>query len=424
MARKTTKGLNLYFFLNKRSTTTEEDSVLIIADLKYRANQQEYKTRFSTGISCKVKAFNKGTIKNIPAEPEATEKNEALLKIRKEAEKIFRHHKETGKDLPLPERFKDMIIGQQQIIEVERNFITDFQEFIQNKKALGKNYSTINTTERTLELLQNFVEKQNKKHLLRYENINLTFYSQFVEYLRTHHHHKDNTIGKYIKKLKEFLNYALRSGWNKYQYYKLKEFAILESEVEKFFLSEEEIQKIINLDLTNKPHLEKARDLFIVAIETGTDFTDYKKVFDKNNLHEVEGGADIRLNRGKTKTLCIVPASPLLLKILAKYNFSFKTFPTLKTFNLYLKVLRKKAKIEPRTSKDLSAKDLRRSAITRKWNKGYPIQLVMKMVGHKTEREHYKYVGLSPDDFSHLTRKHDTSLNINSNELSEILKNK
>ena len=58
----------------------------------------------------------------------------------------------------------------------------------------------------------------------------------------------------------------------------LSDFKILDEESDAIYVTNEEINRIYNLDLSSKPHLQKYRDLFIIGCLTGLRFSDFSQI--------------------------------------------------------------------------------------------------------------------------------------------------
>jgi hypothetical protein len=101
---------------------------------------------------------------------------------------------------------------------------------------------------------------------LRFESINKNFYIQFTGKLRNEKGYKENSIGAVIKAIKMFINEANDMGMCNVHEHKKKYFkATANDETDAIYLNDEEIARIINLDLTQYPHLQAERDRFIVS---------------------------------------------------------------------------------------------------------------------------------------------------------------
>lgn len=102
---------------------------------------------------------------------------------------------------------------------------------------------------------------KNTKQEITFLSINYTFYKKFVKYLTYHVVKPDktkglatNTVGKQIKNLKIFLRDCYRKGICRK--IDLDDFKTLTEEVDKIYLTSEEIEEIAKLDLSDDKELE------------------------------------------------------------------------------------------------------------------------------------------------------------------------
>ena len=150
-----------------------------------------------------------------------------------------------------------------------------------------------------------------------FPDIDNEFREKFIEILRKKGL-KTNTIGKKLQTLKIFLNDAYYKGINHHLKYKDRNFKTPKEETDNIYLTKDEINQFYEYDLSDKPSLERVRDLFVVACWTGgVRFSDWEKItLDriKNNI--------LTLVQQKTKKKVFIPVHPILLEILSKYNYN------------------------------------------------------------------------------------------------------
>lgn len=170
------------------------------------------------------------------------------------------------------------------------------------------------------------VYQTSKKHLLnfaalygmndiQFEDINAEFYDNYIQYFNSLNFAK-NSVGKQIKVLKTFLNAATDRGINTNQFFKSKLFKKPTEEVDKIFLTDEEIQKISALDLSGQGSIEATRDLFVIACYTGFRFSDFSTIKREHIDDEF-----ITKKTLKTKAKVVIPIHPIVRTILEKYNY-------------------------------------------------------------------------------------------------------
>jgi hypothetical protein len=136
-------------------------------------------------------------------------------------------------------------------------------------KTRDRKPGTKKQLKQTIRNLKEF--SQSTKRNLHLESIDLEFYDQFIEFLLQKNYGK-NTIGTVIKNIKVFMNEAVDRNLTNNLQFKNKRFKSVEEPSENIYLSETEIQRIYELDLSNNLRLDKVRDLFIIACYTGLRF--------------------------------------------------------------------------------------------------------------------------------------------------------
>ena len=165
--------------------------------------------------------------------------------------------------------------------------------------------------------------------------------------------------------------------------------------VEREFLNEEEIQKLIDKEL-HLDRLKLVRDMFIFSCFTGLAYSDVKKLSNSDITIGIDGEKWIRTKRTKTKTLSSIPILPVAEEILDRY----KNHPEVKNSGFILPVLSnqksnaflKEIALMCDIKKPLTTHVARHTfATTITLTNGVPIESVSKMLGHKDLRttQHY-----------------------------------
>lgn len=150
----------------------------------------------------------------------------------------------------------------------------------------------------------------------------------------------NDTIGKYIECLKTFCKWAEERGYNKYTFYnQFSNFTKANRKRKKkgneiVTLTLPELKNLYFFDFSNKPHLERVRDLFCFAVYTGQRWSDIDRL-DKRDIH----GDIWSFNAFKTKKqmdLDLIGFASPALDILKKYDSQLPKI-SLTKFNLYIK---------------------------------------------------------------------------------------
>lgn len=294
------------------------------------------------------------------------------------------------------ENFKEKLFGSD---EKQRMLVSIFQDHNNKiKELIGKEYAA-GTLERYTTSLKHTIEFLQWKYNIsdiEISKINHAFISDYEFYLRSVRNCANNTAVKYIKNFSKIIKICLANDWldkNPFANYKSKI-----KEVERFYLSEEEIQNLIEKDL-NTERLSLVRDIFLFSCFTGLAYIDVKNLTKSHISIGIDGEKWIFTHRQKTESASKIPILPVTQMVIDKYEnhpqsvANDKLLPILSNqkMNAYLKEIAGVCEIE----KDLTFHIARHTfATTVTLTNGVPIESVSKMLGHKNLRttQHYAKV--------------------------------
>ena len=243
-------------------------------------------------------------------------------------------------------------------------------------------------------------------------DIDLKFYDDFVAYFTT----KDysiNTIGRLIKELKIIMRAAREEGLHDNGLIESRKFRVLTAEVENIYLTESEIKAIAEVDLKGDKHRDIARDIFLVGCYTAQRFSDYSTI-NEGNIRTLDSGQKvIDLKQQKTGNKVVIPIRAELQAILDKYENRLPKAYEQKV-NKYIKEIAREAGIvdmvevsyiENGEKKShlvekcelVKTHTARRSGATNMYLAGIPTIAIMKITGHKTEKEFMKYIKITEE---------------------------
>lgn len=283
------------------------------------------------------------------------------------------------------------------------------------------NERTIKRYRTTQSILLDF-SKQYKRPL-DFNTIDIDFYKDFNSFMAKVKDYAPATMGKHVSTLKTFLREATENGINTNLKFQSKAFKVVETESDSIALSEEELNAMYLLDLSNNTRLEKVRDLFIIGANTGFRFSDFTDIKPENIKKD---GKDFILDiiQFKTKSQVVVPLNKVSLEILQKYDNQLPPAITNQKFNEYIKEIAKmvEALHEPQTRaitkggkqfeetvpkwQLVSSHTARRSFATNAYERGTPAISLMQITGHRTEKSFLKYIKTSKKKHADIVRKH------------------
>lgn len=220
--------------------------------------------------------------------------------------------------------------------------------------------------------------------------LNIQFIEKFNVFLRTERNMKINTTVKHMKSLKRITNIAIA---NKYlQIDPFLNHKIEREKVERDFLTDDELRRIINKDFAIA-RLGRVRDIFIFSCFTGLSYSDVKSLDESHFIKDDEGKIWIKKHRVKTGILSRVPLLPIPKLILDKYKGGEKLLPVIdiSSTDAYLKEIADLCGINKRVSFHTARYTF---ATTVTLTNRISIDVVSKMLGHTNTRmtSHYAKV--------------------------------
>ena len=294
------------------------------------------------------------------------------------------------------ENFKSRLTGTH---ERERMIIPIYQSHNDKIKDLignGYAYGTLERFKISLKHLQEFILWKYNVSDLSIHKIDYAFVTEFEFYLRSVKKCNNNTAVKYVRNFRKIIKICLDNDWldkdptTRYEG-KMKE-------VERDFLTEEELLKIYNKKISSE-RLQLVRDIFIFSCYTGLAYIDVKGLRKDHIGIGIDGEKWIFKNRQKTETKSKIPILPIAEEIIEKYSDHPKCLnensilPTLtnQKMNAYLKEIGDLCDI-PKEITFHMARHTFATSVT--LTNGVPIETVSKMLGHKNlhTTQHYAKV--------------------------------
>ena len=260
--------------------------------LTYQSNGKRF--RYWTKIKIDKSAWINQRIK--PNYIGASENNgilDDLQNILKEIEREAIFNKKEYSIATVKRKF-DLEIGE---LSGQGSFFQIYDRFISDSiptKASG----TIKSYNNARNQLIGF--SQSKNYTISFESINQNFYEAFVNYMITDLKFLNNTIGRVIKTLKTFMNYAVRLEYAN-PTLAFKNFKVFKEELEIIYLTHDELMRLYYLDDISDT-LSGVRNNFCFGCFTGLRFSDINKL-----THENIKGDYLEIKSEKTKDLIRVP---------------------------------------------------------------------------------------------------------------------
>ena len=379
--------LSILFFV-KRTKTNVDGLLPIFIRVTLDGARIEFSTkRFTTSERWSVEG---NRMKGTGAEAKATNSYLDTLKA-----KIYDYQQQFIRENELVnvENMRNKIFG---VEKRSHMLIAIFEQHNAEVKALiGKEFAAA-TYDRYLTSLKhttNFIKWKFNVSDIDIHKIDHEFITSYEFYLKSVCNCCQNTAVKYIKNFGKVIRICLANGWiekNPFFNYKAKI-----KEVERVFLSQDEIEKMFNKELGNE-RLNLVKDIFLFSCFTGLAYADVKKLTSNNIGFGVDGERWIFINRTKTDTRSNIPLLPISTALIEKYRNhpqavnQNRLLPILSNqkMNSYLKEIADLCGIQ----KELTFHIARHTfATTVTLTNGVPIESVSKMLGHKNlhTTQHY-----------------------------------
>lgn len=247
----------------------------------------------------------------------------------------------------------------------KESFIDFVKRRVSERTDLRK--GTLNTHASLINSLEEF---ERIIHFTDITTANIMHYDDFLHRKYT----KQTTIHGYHKRLKRYINEAIKYELLKDNPYSRLKFERGKSEGIKY-LTTEQIARIRALKISSKS-IEKVRDLFIFQCYTGLSYADLFK-FDFSTVTKKNNKFFIRDMRVKTEEEYFLMLLKPAMEILRKYDFRLPVISNYQ-YNLRLKVVQELANIKS----SLHSHMARHSFAVMSLNMGVSIENLARMMGH------------------------------------------
>jgi site-specific recombinase XerD len=221
------------------------------------------------------------------------------------------------------------------------------------KELVGKEYApgTLERYKTSLKHTEEFLQWKYQISDIDITKIDNAFVCDYEFYLRSVRNCSNNTAVKYIKNFNKIIKICLANNWlekNPFSSYKAKV-----KEVERVYLSETEIQEILNKNFGNE-RLSLVRDIFLFSCFTGLAYIDVKNLTKSHISLGIDGEKWIFTHRQKTESASKIPILPITQTLIDKYSnhpqcvIQDKLMPILtnQKMNAYLKEIAAVCKID------------------------------------------------------------------------------
>lgn len=335
--------------------------------------------------------------------------------VQDKAAYVKKHYDMALNDSPFFPDIKGKVKPQPIVQQDASDIYSEFDNYIASKarKVTKATLTVYNNVKLHLQAFEVF-----KKEKITFDSFDFNFYDDFVDYLTFEHvHHRRNTeviglrlntIGKTIKHLRGFIRDRARR--KVIQPIDLSDYKVPEEEADSIYLSHEEIVKLYQTDFSEHPHLIEYRDLFVLACLTGLRFSDFSSLkpedLQKGMLHKKQEKSDhwVIIPLRKEAKLIFTKQFKDRIPDLSnpEFNRHIKTVGKLAGIDNPIKFSFKKGSQNIVITKPkfewITSHTARRSFCTNEFLAGTPVELIMKISGHKRTKDFYRYIRVSPEE--------------------------
>ena len=303
----------------------------------------------------------------------------------------------------------------------ELSFFEVIERLLNEKKGLVTD-TTLRSYKQAKKRLEEY--QSQTRTALDFDTIDMTFYSSFNSFLEKQNYSL-NTIGKHIKTIKTFFNYALNEGYTTNQKFKNKSFVSKKEITTEIYLTEEEIQKMYKHDFSKHPQLELVRDIFLIGCYTGQRVSDYNGL-KKEDIEIIDKQKYFKIKQQKNRKNGKIVYCPITKEIQSIMSKRHNGLPPKKIPEQDINDLIKEVGQELGFNEDVKCEytkggvlhtefipkyklikshTARRSFCTNKYKAGMSVFDIMLFSGHTTEKEFYKYIRIKDEQrVSHILK--------------------
>ncbi len=347
--------------------------------------------------------------------------NVALLDIRTKIYKIFKDLKERNKISHNNLSYElSKIINPNKLIKSNglntqdlKSVLTYFNYFIEFYRDnvspnTGKPFSsgTVKSYGHGVSYLTRYIKDRNLRDLT-FNDIDRDFYYDFINYGYEQQYSK-NHIGSMIQKLKTVIQYAFDEGIHENLEFRKKYFRKFREDVNHPYLNEDEIQRLIDLEIKDE-HLADIRDIFVIGCYTGLRVADLMSLLKNPKIELFNGRKHLHIIQQKTGKPVYIPLKQVIIDILNKRNGQFPPYMHKLYINKGIKQLLRRChvnelytiertvgtqrvKITKPKYEFISCHSARRSFCTNAYNNGMPPHDIMVFSGHSSEKMVLLYI--------------------------------
>lgn len=335
--------------------------------------------RFNTKVEINESNWDGKSGRAFGRSAEVTKVNNLLDEVRATLHRIY--HDMQRQEQATAEKLKNEFLGHSEKHESLLNLFEKHNNDVKSLVGISKSAATYQKYEVTRKHIADFIKSKYNLSDIALRSVNHMFINDFEVYLMTVCGCGHNTTAKFMQFFKRIVLIARNNGLiigDPFTNYKIRI-----QKVDRGYLTEEEIKKILELNLVSE-RLEHVRDLFLFSCFCGLAYIDVAGLRKEHIRKSFDGNLWIMTKRVKTGIDVNVPLLDIPKMILDKYKDKFpdgKILPVISNqkLNSYLKEIADLSGIGKNLTFHLARHTF---ATTTTLGKGVPIETVSKMLGH------------------------------------------
>jgi len=316
-------------------------------------------------------------------------------------------------DLPrhfgAPKHLNDAVAAQLRLVEAvieyaERKGIADKGAFVKTYYSPGLDIYSLS------DLVQKKEEEKRQEELAK-QKADLDVFNQIEKYITSQTPRVCKDMPRIYRNMRDHLRTFLINREKKkiIQPVDLTDWDVVGEEVDAEYLDWIEIGKMWTVDLSGHPHLIPYRADFVLGCLTGLRFSDFS-ILEQPDVR----GDFLYKKQGKSKHWVVIPLRKIAREILEDRFRTAYTPLTNAEFNRHIKTVAKSAGIEQLVKhyyrkgnkwfeevkpkcEWITSHTCRRSFCTNEFLAGTPVELIMKISGHKSTKDFYRYIRITPE---------------------------
>lgn len=367
-------------FLIRRSQQMRSGEVPVFA----RISMAGQRTEFNIGRSVMPGNWNTAKGQSKGHTRKDVELNKFLDSIRVRLSEIHAqllNEEELINPQVLKDHYLGKIAGPRMLVETFNEVVAQYKEKLDMQDI---SLCTFLRWERCGKYLSEFLYKREGTPDIPIKKLTGGMVDDFEHFLRVTKENGNNAAVKYIRYLKKVTRIAIANKWMDEDPFINKRYTRTQAKREA--LNEEEIKRIMSLNLGEFASLERVRDTFIFCCFTGLAFVDVSTLTAEQVVTDSNGERWIKKPRQKTGEVSSIPLLGIPVRILEKYKDhpaavgKGRLLPVIscQRMNSYLAEIATLARVK----KHLTTHIARHTFATISLRNHVPIESISKMLGH------------------------------------------